>query len=893
MITTASQAFMAKVNNGETPSIRMQFVPASGTAFWLDDGDFWADSISFSEATSQSGEFSVGAAVIGSFGFTLNNFSGRFSDEVFPGAMVIPLLYYTINGEPEYLPKGAFYIASHKTMGNLIRCTAYDGMKLLDEHQTDITYPATVQAIVQNICTANAITLATATIPNGTYQVSKPDETLTDRQMLSYLCQITGNFAKIDENGHLTVGWYDFANPVTISHTFDGKDLWTDPVTITGIKGYAPSADEGATEEDTYTYGSDDCLLVIEDNPYMTASNLEAICTMIGQRICGQAFRPGSLPILANPCIQAGDVLQITDNITHAVYLLPATQITYTKSLTENVSCDFADDAEADLRPTSASRTRISIEQAKSEAASAASLATAASASATQAAAAALVADQKADAASAAATSAQASASAAASAAATADSKAVAATNAASAAQTSADNALSSATTANTAANSALTQLGIVEDVVNVLNWISEHGTYKISTDTEVVPGKYYFTYSGGSYNVVTNPTGNPSSQGYYELDSVDEAVSNFISAHLVLDNNGLWVIKDGQGYKTLLSNTGMIVYDTTGTAVASFGSSVVVGRAGTESYIEILPQEISGKDKDQNPYFVVGDLKGATATQQFTGNGSSRSYSIFYPAERPTVTIDGVSTDDFTYIENYLTFTTAPAQGARIIITYPYGTFTWYATFGERSPNLKIGPRSFAVGHNVVASGLLSHAEGQDTTASGEGSHAEGQTTTASGTYAHAEGVMSYATGEISHSEGYWNTASGKESHAEGYETTASGTDAHSEGRETTASGAASHAEGYETTASSAYSHAQNRGTVAASANQTAMGKFNEADSSNTYALIIGNGARDNARSNAFTVDWDGNAQMALDGTASSGTIDGDLYAAITALGWGSEVID
>ena len=43
--------------------------------------------------------------------------------------------------------------------------------------------------------------------------------------------------------------------------------------------------------------------------------------------------------------------------------------------------------------------------------------------------------------------------------------------------------------------------------------------TYKASTDSSVVPGKTYYTESGGQYTVVAEPTGNPSSSSYYEVD--------------------------------------------------------------------------------------------------------------------------------------------------------------------------------------------------------------------------------------------------------------------------------------------------------------------------------------------------------------------------------------
>lgn len=56
----------------------------------------------------------------------------------------------------------------------------------------------------------------------------------------------------------------------------------------------------------------------------------------------------------------------------------------------------------------------------------------------------------------------------------------------------------------------------------------------------------------------------------------------------------------------------------------------------------------------------------------------------------------------------------------------------------------------------------------------------------------------------------------------------------------------------------------ALNKGTIAYTPNQTAVGTYNEIDDNGKYALIIGNGTADNARSNAFAVDWDGNVEAA-----------------------------
>ena len=164
--------------------------------------------------------------------------------------------------------------------------------------------------------------------------------------------------------------------------------------------------------------------------------------------------------------------------------------------------------------------------------------------------------------------------------------------------------------------------------------------------------------------------------------------------------------------------------------------------------------------------------------------------------------------------------------------------------TVGERIGD--IGIYSVAEGAETMASGVLSHSEGASTTASGSASHAEGAGTTASGGMSHAEGDSSISSNYASHAEGGITTASGLYSHAEGFNTTASGDYSHTEGRFTEASGTGSHTEGDSTKASSDYQHVQ--------------GKYNIEDTENKYAHIVGNGTSDGARSNAHTLDWQGN---------------------------------
>ena len=82
-------------------------------------------------------------------------------------------------------------------------------------------------------------------------------------------------------------------------------------------------------------------------------------------------------------------------------------------------------------------------------------------------------------------------------------------------------------------------------------------------------------------------------------------------------------------------------------------------------------------------------------------------------------------------------------------------------------------------------------------------------------------------------------------------------------------ASAYASCAVGASTRAKGIRSIAFNRATIASGDDQTVIGRYNAEDQNGDYAFIIGSGASDSARVNAFAVDWNGNIVRG-DGTAS-----------------------
>ena len=322
------------------------------------------------------------------------------------------------------------------------------------------------------------------------------------------------------------------------------------------------------------------------------------------------------------------------------------------------------------------------------------------------------------------------------------------------------------------------------------------------------------------------------------------KVATNYIHADstngLIIGNktSGTW-----SGYRSQILSDRFNILDESSTVLASFGTTTVIGEEA-KANMRLTFNNLSMDDKDGTTLFEVGDNRNADgiATIKYTAMVVANSTGS------ATVTVNSnissivsvyadsveVSSSNYSFSGQKVTINNLTANlQTSIEITYTTTESTVYLTFGGRDSSGNIGNYSVAEGYNVISSGYCSHAEGRDTTASGIYSHAEGHRAIASGRYSHAEGANPEASGDCSHAEGYDTIASGRYSHAEG--------------RGATASGIYSHAGGYYTEADGDY--------------MTAIGKYNTKNSNK--AFVIGNGTADTKRSDAFTVDWSGNATM------------------------------
>ena len=324
--------------------------------------------------------------------------------------------------------------------------------------------------------------------------------------------------------------------------------------------------------------------------------------------------------------------------------------------------------------------------------------------------------------------------------------------------------------------------------------------------------------------------------------------VANPSGQNVLINTDGI-SFRNGLLPMMILDNDSLdfnVINTTAGTYnnVASFGSTAIVIGEEANANLHLTFNNLSMVDKDGTKFFEVGDNRNAegVATIKHTAMvsvGSTGSATVTVNSNISSIVsvyADSVQLSSSRYSFNNKTVTinglTANSQTS-IEITYTTKNSSLYLTFGNRDSSGNIGNYSIAEGIDVIASGAYSHAEGQGTTARGMYSHAEGR----------------------------YTTASEDESHTEGYNTTASGYASHAEGYYTDANEWASHAEGDGTTASAKGTHAGGLGTVADGEYMTAIGKHNTENSGK--AFVVGNGASNTNRSDAFTVDWSGNTVM------------------------------
>ena len=575
--------------------IKLVITPLSGDPITVTRDNVWGGSLTIDDAVGQAGSFAVGSTVINQMHVSLFSDSGAYDNFMFRDATV----QLSIGCHTGTIVKGYYTVVDIQRDDAVINLTCYDYMHKFSRSYkiSTLTYPKTLKQIISNACTVCGVTDGTGNFTNYNTSIAKrpDDDTLTFRELIGYVAQIAGCNARISYDGKLkfvqynldgfnTSGAYNVINEVYSSR------IDADTITITGVhvdeENTVTTTDaDGISTTSVVVTGydatgsTDGYVLNISGNPLIKSGLGQTVANTIMAAYGGKPFEIGSITHASDFCIEAGDIMKVTDNngthnmlVSSTTFSTGSAQTTGSYSLSPT-STDAVQYSDMDKIKTVVSEAHVVAIAAQTYANDAKRAASAAQDSADDAATAAQTAWNHADDALTAANSAQGSADAAATAASNAQTSANNAATAASNAQTSANNAQTQADLATGYAGNALIQLSEVEQVADILTWIAEHGTYTRTSDTTIVPQKNYYTKSGDVYTLVTDPKQSEINT-YYELH-IDEAVSNYISTHLALTNDGLYVVKESNGYRLKVTNSNIQIIDGSGTTVATYGSSI------------------------------------------------------------------------------------------------------------------------------------------------------------------------------------------------------------------------------------------------------------------------------------------------------------------------------
>ena len=354
MLNATAECKNAIANGISTYEYYADVVLADGTELNLVNSDFWNNGVKYTDSISSDSQFDIGSAIINSATLVLNNIHDKFTKYDFTDAKVT--LSISVGGLDK-IQRGVYVVNEAKYNGSIITLNLYDYMCKFDRlySASTLSYPATFTQILTDACQNCGVTFGSIFTGGNTSVTSKPtDKNLTFRELISYIAQYVGGYARMSVKGELEIKAYTLSqvnglkdglyggvlsdyttgdtadggtfNPWNTGYVFDSHqftvltnanvfannfshDFGVDSILITGIEVQVKS------DNDVFRYkaGTEGYVLVISDNPLITKSNAQAVANQVYAQIGRYIFHAGTASVLKNPLVEAGDPAIIYD----------------------------------------------------------------------------------------------------------------------------------------------------------------------------------------------------------------------------------------------------------------------------------------------------------------------------------------------------------------------------------------------------------------------------------------------------------------------------------------------------------------------------------------------------------------------------------------------------
>lgn len=227
-----------------------------------------------------------------------------------------------VGAEIKYIKLGKFTVTKQTSDGEYTSYEAYDRMYKADmPYFSDMTFPSTDKAILNEICGKLGISLATNIATAHT--INDKPQGYTYREIIGYMAMLQGCNAVINADGNLELRWYKDSE-----YVLDGHKYYQQGVTFTTSKDFiiqkltCNNTKSGSTEQSEITSG-DGATGLSFANPFMTQAILDEVYKKIG----GFQFRPLTVKFVGDYRLEVGDI--ITVNKGGVDYKVPVMQITH------------------------------------------------------------------------------------------------------------------------------------------------------------------------------------------------------------------------------------------------------------------------------------------------------------------------------------------------------------------------------------------------------------------------------------------------------------------------------------------------------------------------------------------------------------------------------------
>lgn len=402
MISTTSKYKQEIIKGNRNYVVKAIVTLADNTQLTLTNTELWDQGVVIDNAISTDNSFDLGSAIIGSLTLIIDNISGRYNFYDFANAKVVLWMGIENDVDSSdnqvYYRLGFYSVDDTEYNGSLITLKCLDNMTWFDVPFSEIaglTYPTTAGALVAAMCSHVGVILGTPSFQNYTMAISSEsgewlaNNKINCREVLQYIAQKCCCYCKIDTAGELVLKWYNkddinnitnydggsfltvttpysdgcvldggSFNPWNAGDSADGgtfvdlqSGAWltrnfemnvsTEGIVITGCCVRSTSGQNQYEElwvDTTLELTHDRYVLVIENNPLITATEAASVANVVGSILANLPLRAFNSRSLSDMSYETGDMVTILD-FRGNIYYTWITSLTFNSNNSENFAC--------------------------------------------------------------------------------------------------------------------------------------------------------------------------------------------------------------------------------------------------------------------------------------------------------------------------------------------------------------------------------------------------------------------------------------------------------------------------------------------------------------------------------------------------------------------------